>query len=178
KNDEEKVRAYLGIEKALRQVIAYQKEDYSDTEIKEKQGELNRIYDEFSKKYGILNSKANKKLFREDANYSLLSTLEKLDKEGNFIEKSDIFTKRTIKKAVAIEHTDNLTEALILSISQKGKVNFEYMEKLTEKTRGEIIEGLKGEIFLNLDGFDPSDTTPFSSAIDLGDFSRSYVTAD
>ncbi|WP_236564329.1 helicase-related protein [Streptococcus halichoeri] len=178
KNAEEKVRAYLGIEKALRQVIAYQKEDYSDTEIKEKQGELNRIYDEFSKKYGILNSKANKKLFREDANYSLLSTLEKLDKEGNFIEKSDIFTKRTIKKAVAIEYTDNLTEALILSVSQKGKVNFDYMEKLTEKTRGEIIEGLKGEIFLNLDGFDPSDMTPFSSAIDLGDFSRSYVTAD
>ncbi|KYM37606.1 helicase [Fusobacterium necrophorum subsp. funduliforme] len=178
KNDEEKVKGYLEIEKALRQVITYQKEDYSDVEIKEKQGDLNRLYDEFSKKYGILNSKANKKLFREDANYSLLSTLEKLDKEGNFIGKSDVFTKRTIKKAVAITHTDNLTEALILSISQKGKVNFDYMEKLTEKTRGEIIEGLKGEIFLNLDGFDPSDTTPFSSAIDLGDFSRSYVTAD
>lgn len=178
KVDEEKVKAYLEIEKTLRQVIAYQKEDYSDTEIKEKQEDLNRLYDEFSKKYGILNSKANKKLFREDANYSLLSTLEKLDKEGNFIEKSDIFTKRTIKKAVAITHTDNLTEALILSISQKGKVNFDYIEKLTEKTRGEIIEGLKGEIFLNLDGFDPSDTTPFSSAVDLGDFSRSYVTAD
>ena len=178
KVDEEKVKAYLEIEKTLRQVIAYQKEDYSDTEIKEKQEDLNRLYDEFSKKYGILNSKANKKLFREDANYSLLSTLEKLDKEGNFIEKSDIFTKRTIKKAVAITHTDNLIEALILSISQKGKVNFDYIEKLTEKTRGEIIEGLKGEIFLNLDGFDPSDTTPFSSAVDLGDFSRSYVTAD
>ena len=178
KVDEEKVKAYLEIEKTLRQVIAYQKEDYSDTEIKEKQEDLNRLYDEFSKKYGILNSKANKKLFREDANYSLLSTLEKLDKEGNFIEKSDIFTKRTIKKAVAITHTDNLTEALILSISQKGKVNFDYIEKLTEKTRGEIIEGLKGEIFLNLDGFDPSDTTPFSSAVDLGDFSRAYVTAD
>ena len=178
KVDEEKVKAYLEIEKTLRQVITYQKEDYSDTEIKEKQGDLNHLYDEFSKKYGILNSKANKKLFREDANYSLISTLEKLDKEGNFIEKSDIFTKRTIKKAVAIEHTNNLTEALILSVSQKGKVNFDYMEKLTEKTRGEIIEGLKGEIFLNLDGFDPSDTTPFSSAIDLGDFSRSYVTAD
>lgn len=178
KVDEEKVKSYLEIEKILRQVISYQKEDYSDTEIKEKQEDLNRLYDEFSKKYGILNSKANKKLFREDANYSLLSTLEKLDKEGKFIEKSDIFTKRTIKKAVAITHTDNLTEALILSISQKGKVNFDYIEKLTEKTRGEIIEGLKGEIFLNLDGFNPSDTTPFSSAVDLGDFSRSYVTAD
>lgn len=178
KVDEEKVKSYLEIEKILRQVISYQKEDYSDTEIKEKQEDLNHLYDEFSKKYGILNSKANKKLFHEDANYSLLSTLEKLDKEGNFIGKSDIFTKRTIKKAVAITHTDNLTEALILSISQKGKVNFDYIEKLTEKTRGEIIEGLKGEIFLNLDGFDPSDTTPFSSAVDLGDFSRSYVTAD
>lgn len=178
KVDEEKVKAYLEIEKTLRQVIAYQKEDYSDTEIKEKQEDLNRLYDEFSKKYGILNSKANKKLFREDANYSLLSTLEKLDKEGNFIEKSDIFTKRTIKKAVAITHTDNLTEALILSISQKGKVNFDYMEELTGKSRKEIIEGLKGEIFLNLDRFEPSDTTPFSSAVDLGDFSRSYVSAD
>ena len=178
KTDEEKVKAYLEIEKTLRQVITYQKEDYSDTEIKEKQVDLNRLYDDFSKKYGILNSNANKKLFREDANYSLLSTLEKLDKEGNFTGKSDIFTKRTIKKAVAITHTDNLTEALILSISQKGKVNFDYMEKLTEKTRGEIIEGLKGEIFLNLDSFEPSDINPFSSAINLGDFSRAYVTAD
>ena len=178
KSDEDKVKAYLEIERTLRQVITYQKEDYSDTEIKEKQMDLNHLYDEFSKKYGILNSKVNKKIFREDANYSLLSTLEKLDKEGNFTGKSDIFTKRTIKKAIAITHTDNLTEALILSISQKGKVNFDYIEKLTEKTRGEIIGGLKGEIFLNLDGFDPSDTTPFSSAVDLGDFSRSYVTAD
>ena len=178
KVDEEKVKAYLEIEKVLRQVIAYQKEDYSDIEIKEKQEDLNRLYDEFSKKYGILNSKANKKLFREDANYSLLSTLEKLDKEGNFIEKSDIFTKRTIKKAVAITHTDNLTEALILSISQKGNVHFDYMEELTGKSRKEIIEGLKGEIFLNLDRFEPTDITPFLSAVDLGDFSRTYVSAD
>ena len=178
KVDEEKVKSYLEIEKNLRQVITYQKEDHSDTEIKEKQGDLNRLYDEFSKKYGILNSKANKKLFREDANYSLLSTLEKLDKEGNFVGKSDIFTKRTIKKAVAITHTDNLTEALILSISQKGNVHFDYMEELTGKSRKEIIEGLKGEIFLNLDSFEPSDLAPFSSAIDLGDFSRPYVSAD
>ena len=178
KTDEEKVKAYLKIEKALRQVITYQKEDYSDEEIKEKQGQLNRLYDEFSKKYGILNSKANKKLFREDANYSLLSTLEKLDKEGNFIGKSDIFTKRTIKKAVAITHTNNLMQALILSVSQKGNVNFDYIKELTDKTRAEIIDGLKGEIFLNLDSFEPTEITPFTSAIDLGDFSRAYVTSD
>ena len=178
KTDEEKVKAYLKIEKALRQVITYQKEDYSDEEIKEKQGQLNRLYDEFSKKYGILNSKVNKKLFREDANYSLLSTLEKLDKEGAFIGKSDIFTKRTIKKAVAITHTNNLMQALILSVSQKGNVNFDYIKELTDKTRAEIIDGLKGEIFLNLDSFEPTEITPFTSAIDLGDFSRAYVTAD
>ena len=178
KSDEYKVKAYLEIERTLRQVITYQKEDYSDTEIKEKQMDLNHLYDEFSKKYGILNSKVNKKIFREDANYSLLSTLEKLDKEGNFTGKSDIFTKRTIKKAVAITHADNLTEALILSVSQKGNIHFDYMEELTGKSRKEIIEGLKGEIFLNLDSFEPSDTTPFSSAMDLGDFSRAYVTAD
>ena len=178
KSDEDKVKAYLEIERTLRQVITYQKEDHSDTEIKEKQRDLNHLYDEFSKKYGILNSKVNKKIFREDANYSLLSTLEKLDKEGNFTGKSDIFTKRTIKKAVAITHADNLTEALILSVSQKGNIHFDYMEELTGKSRKEIIEGLKGEIFLNLDSFEPSDTTPFSSAMDLGDFSRAYVTAD
>lgn len=178
KTDEEKVKAYLKIEKALRQVITYQKEDYSDEEIKEKQGQLNRLYDEFSKKYGILNSKVNKKLFREDANYSLLSTLEKLDKEGAFIGKSDIFTKRTIKKAVAITHTNNLMQALILSVSQKGNVNFDYIKELTDKTRAEIIDGLKGEIFLNLDSFEPTEITPFTSAIDLGDFSRAYVTSD
>ena len=178
KADEEKIGAYLEIEKALRGVITYQKEDYPEGEIKALQGRLNKLYDEFSNKYGLINSRANKRLLQEDANYSLVSTLENLNKEGNFIGKSDIFTKRTIKKAEVIEHTDNLTEALILSISQKGNVNFEYMEELTGNIRKELIEGLKGEIFLNLDSFEPSDMTPFSSAKDLGDFSRNYVSAD
>lgn len=178
KADEEKIGAYLEIEKALRGVITYQKEDYPEEEIKALQGRLNKLYDDFSNKYGLINSRANKRLLQEDANYSLVSTLENLNKEGNFIGKSDIFTKRTIKKAMVIEHTDNLTEALILSISQKGNVNFEYMEELTGKIRKELIEGLKGEIFLNLDSFEPSDMTPFSSALDLVDFSREYVSAD
>ena len=178
KADEEKIGAYLEIEKALRGVITYQKEDYPEEEIKSLQGRLNKLYDDFSNKYGLINSRANKRLLQEDANYSLVSTLENLDKEGNFSGKSDIFTKRTIKKAMVIEHTDSLSEALILSISQKGNVNFEYMEKLTGKIRKELIEGLKGEIFLNLDSFEPSDITPFLSALDLGDFSRDYVSAD
>ena len=178
KADEEKIGAYLEIEKALRGVITYQKEDYPEEEIKALQGRLNKLYDDFSNKYGLINSRANKRLLQEDANYSLVSTLENLNKEGNFIGKSDIFTKRTIKKAMVIEHTDSLTEALILSISQKGNVNLEYMEELTGNIRKELIEGLKGEIFLNLDSFEPSDITPFSSALDLGDFSRNYVSAD
>ena len=178
KADEEKIGAYLEIEKALRGVITYQKEDYPEEEIKSLQGRLNKLYDDFSNKYGLINSRANKRLLQEDANYSLVSTLENLDKEGNFSGKSDIFTKRTIKKAMVIEHTDSLSEAMILSISQKGNVNFEYMEKLTGKIRKELIEGLKGEIFLNLDSFEPSDITPFLSALDLGDFSRDYVSAD
>ena len=176
--DKDKVKEYLRLNESLRKVITYQKEDYSDEEIKKEQENLNKFYDDFSSKHGRLNSKTNKKLFREDANFSLISTLEKLDKEGNFIGKSDIFNKRTIKKAVIIDHTDRAIDALVLSISQKGKINFDYMEELTGKTRDKLIEELKGEIFLNLDSFEPNDINPFKSANELGDFSRPYVSAD
>lgn len=176
--DKDKVKEYLRLNESLRKVITYQKEDYSDEEIKKEQENLNKFYDDFNSKHGRLNSKNNKKLFREDANFSLISTLEKLDKEGNFIGKSDIFNKRTIKKAVIIDHTDRAIDALVLSISQKGKINFDYMEELTGKTRDKLIEELKGEIFLNLDSFEPNDINPFKSANELGDFSRPYVSAD
>lgn len=176
--DKDKVKEYLRLNESLRKVITYQKEDYSDEEIKKEQENLNKFYDDFNSKHGRLNSKTNKKLFREDANFSLISTLEKLDKEGNFIGKSDIFNKRTIKKAVIIDYTDRAIDALVLSISQKGKINFDYMEELTGKTRDKLIEELKGEIFLNLDSFEPNDMNPFKSAKELGDFSRPYVSAD
>ncbi len=176
--DKDKVKKYLRLNESLRKVITYQREDYSDEEIKKEQESLNKFYDDFNSKHGRLNSKTNKKLFREDANFSLISTLEKLDKEGNFIGKSDIFNKRTIKKAVIIDHTDRAIDALVLSISQKGKINFDYMEELTGKTRDKLIEELKGEIFLNLDSFEPNDINPFKSANELGDFSRPYVSAD
>ncbi len=176
--DKDKVKEYLRLNESLRKVITYQREDYSDEEIKKEQENLNKFYDDFNSKHGRLNSKTNKKLFREDANFSLISTLEKLDKEGNFIGKSDIFNKRTIKKAVIIDHTDRAIDALVLSISQKGKINFDYMEELTGKSRDKLIEELKGEIFLNLDSFEPNDINPFKSAKELGDFSRPYVSAD
>lgn len=176
--DKDKVKKYLRLNESLRKVITYQREDYSDEDIKKEQENLNKFYDDFNSKHGRLNSKTNKKLFREDANFSLISTLEKLDKEGNFIGKSDIFNKRTIKKAVIIDYTDRAIDALVLSISQKGKINFDYMEELTGKTRDKLIEELKGEIFLNLDSFEPNDMNPFKSAKELGDFSRPYVSAD
>lgn len=176
--DKDKVKKYLRLNESLRKVITYQREDYSDEDIKKEQENLNKFYDDFNSKHGRLNSKTNKKLFREDANFSLISTLEKLDKEGNFIGKSDIFSKRTIKKAVIIDHTDRAIDALVLSISQKGKINFDYMEELTGKSRDKLIEELKGEIFLNLDSFEPNDINPFKSAKELGDFSRPYVSAD
>lgn len=176
--DKDKVKEYLRLNESLRKVITYQREDYSDEEIKKEQENLNKFYDDFNSEHGRLNSKTNKKLFREDANFSLISTLEKLDKEGNFIGKSDIFNKRTIKKAVIIDHTDRAIDALVLSISQKGKINFDYMEELTGKSRDKLIEELKGEIFLNLDSFEPNDINPFKSAKELGDFSRPYVSAD
>lgn len=176
--DKDKVKEYLRLNESLRKVITYQREDYSDEDIKKEQENLNKFYDDFNSKHGRLNSKTNKKLFREDANFSLISTLEKLDKEGNFIGKSDIFNKRTIKKAVIIDHTDRAIDALVLSISQKGKINFDYMEELTGKSRDKLIEELKGEIFLNLDSFEPNDINPFKSAKELGDFSRPYVSAD
>lgn len=176
--DKDKVKEYLRLNESLRKVITYQREDYSDEEIKKEQENLNKFYDDFNSKHGRLNSKTNKKLFREDANFSLILTLEKLDKKGNFIGKSDIFNKRTIKKAVIIDHTDRAIDALVLSISQKGKINFDYMEELTGKTRDKLIEELKGEIFLNLDSFEPNDINPFKSANELGDFSRPYVSAD
>nr|WP_229771264.1 SNF2-related protein [Anaerococcus porci] len=176
--DKDKVKEYLRLNESLRKVITYQRENFSDEKIKKEQENLNNLYDNFSTKYGRINSKANKKLFREDANFSLISTLEKLDKEGNFIGKSDIFIKRTIKKAIVIDHVDKPIDALVLSISQKGKINFDYMEELTGKSRDKLIEELKGEIFLNLDFFEPNDIKPFKSAKDLGDFSRPYVSAD
>ena len=177
-NDEEKIKAYIEIEKTLRNVILYQKEDYANEVIEKEQRRLNTLYDDFSKKYGLINSKLNKRILREDSSYPLISTLENLNRKGNFIGKSDIFTKRTIKKASVITHTDNLTQALILSISQKGRIDFDYMGELTGKERRKLIEGLKGEIFLNLDTFEPADTTPFSAALNGEDFSRAYVSAD
>ena len=150
KSEKEKVIAYIGVRNALDDVIKSRKENVSDEAVKAAQDRLNEVYDTFSKKYGFINGQGNTRLFRQDAAFPLVSSAEVLDEDRKFVSKGDIFTKRTIAVAKPIEHVDTSPEALVLSISQKGKIDFSYMERLTGKDRKTLIEELKGEIFLNL----------------------------
>ena len=148
--DIRKIEKYIELSQTLRNVIQIQKEDITDERLAKEQEKLNNIYDDFFNRYGSLNSYVNSKILREDSTYPLLSATEVLDEQGNFKRKGDIFFKRTIKKPVAIEKVDTPQEALILSISQKGKVDLEYMESLTNIDKSDIINDLKGQIFLDI----------------------------
>lgn len=160
-----KVKHYIDLTKSLREVIFLQKENYSDEEIRTSQEKLNKVYDSFKEKYDFLNSKQNNKLLSVDSNYPLVSSIEKLE-EGKFKRKSDIFFKRTIKSKVIVDKVDTKEEALILSIAQKGKVDLEYMQSLTNASKEEIIEELKGGIFLDINEFNKEE------------FNFNYVTRD
>ena len=149
--DTEKIKSYVELTNALRTVIAIQKGNNSDEALYKSQEVLNTAYDNFYNKYGSLNLASNIKLLQEDSSFPLVSSIEITDEKGNYKGKGDIFSKRTIKRSVPIEKVDTATEALILSISQKAKVDFEYMEKLTNKNKDELINELKGQIFLNID---------------------------
>ena len=154
KENKEKFFEYIDLSNSIRNVIYLQKENGTDEEIKKAQDNLNKIYDNFTKRYGLINSNQNNKLFKEDASYSLLSSVELIDDKGNFIGKGDIFSKRTIKKATVVDKVETSSEALILSVSQKAKVDFNYMEKLTGKERNALIKELKGQIFANIENDD------------------------
>ncbi len=110
-----------------------QLQEYPDTVIKEKQAELNSLYDAFSKKYGLINSQTNKRAFNQDSSYCLLCSLEKLDDEGNFKGKADMFSKRTIKKAEVVTSVDTAAEALAVSLWEKARVDLDYMAELRKK---------------------------------------------
>jgi len=187
-SNKEKIKDYLAINEALKEVIYRQKEDFSDSEVKEAQERLNEVYDAFSKKHGFINSLSNTRALREDSNFPLVSSIEILDDEDQFKEKGDIFSKRTITKAKVVDHVDTSLEALVLSVSEKGMVNFPYMEDLTGKDRGTLIEELQGEIYLNLDEKPNVNTffsiniedgdLPFASANNSDSYKYRYVTAD
>jgi len=187
--DKEKIKDYLKLNAALKDVIYLQKEDFSEDEIKVSQEKLNEVYDSFSKKHGFINNKSNTRALKDDSNFPLVSSLEIIDDDKNFKSKSDIFTKRTITKAVVVDRVDTSLEALVLSVSQKGYVDFEYMENLTEKDRNTIISELRGEIFLNIReentrfnqvfSFDLEDgDLPFKCSDENNSFKYTYVTKD
>ena len=146
---ENRIKGLIGIRECVRQLIAYQTEDYPDTMIEAEQARLNALYDAFSAKYGIINSRANKSVFNTDNSYFLLSSLEVLDDEGNFVRKADMFSRRTIKQRIEITHVDTASEALAVSLAEKAYVDMDYMMELSNKTEEEICNDLRGVIFLN-----------------------------
>lgn len=146
---QERIKGMVGIRNCTPELINLQLEEYPDTVIKEKQAELNSFYDAFSKKHGLINSQTNKRAFNQDSSYCLLCSLEKLDDEGNFKGKADMFTKRTIKKAEVVTSVDTASEALAVSLSEKARVDLDYMAELTGKDVGTVKEELTGIIFQN-----------------------------
>ncbi len=146
---QERIKGMVAIRDCTQELISLQLEEYPDTAITEKQAELNSLYDSFSKKYGIISSQTNRRAFNQDSSYCLLCSLEKTDDEGNFKGKADIFTKRTIKKAEVVTSVDTATEALAVSLSEKAKVDLDYMAELSGKDTDTIKEELAGVIFQN-----------------------------
>ena len=144
-----RIKGMIEIRDCVRTLIEYQTEDYSDNQITEKQQELNKLYDDFSKKYGLINSRANNLAFHVDSSYFLLCSLEMLDDEGNFRRKADMFSKRTIKQKVSISKVDTASEALALSLAEKAGIDIEYMSNLTGKSEEQLADDLKNVIFLN-----------------------------
>lgn len=146
---ESRIKGMIAIRDCVRTLIEYQTEDYPDADIQAEQEKLNGLYDDFSKKYGMINARANNSAFSSDSSYCLLSSLEVLDDEGNFVRKADMFTKRTIKQKVTVLAVDTASEAYALSIAEKAKIDMPYMSQLTGKTEQELFDDLKGVIFLN-----------------------------
>ena len=146
---ENRIKGMIGIRDCVRNLIELQTENYPDSDIKQAQEKLNRLYDDFTKKYGLINSRTNISAFRDDSSYALLSALEVLDENGELERKADLFTKRTIKPHTPITKVDTASEALAVSIGEKAEVDMEYMSKLCGKTEQEIFADLKGVIFLN-----------------------------
>ena len=144
-----RIKGLISLRESVRHLIELQTEDYPDSEIRKEQENLNRLYDTFTKKYGMINSRANNAAFSEDSSYYLLSALEVLDNDGNLIRKADMFSKRTIKPHTPVTSVDTASEALAISIGEKACVDMAYMEELTGKEEGQIYETLKGVIFLN-----------------------------
>lgn len=146
---ENRIKGLIEIRNSVRHLLELQTEDYPDSDIKAEMQRLNTLYDEYTKKYGFISSRANNMAFSRDSSYSLLSSLEVLDEDGNLERKADIFFKRTVKAHKPVTSVDTATEALAVSMGEKAEVDMDYMCELTGKSEQEIYDELQGVIFLN-----------------------------
>ena len=172
---ENRIRGMIELRECTRRLIEYQTEGYPDEDIAAEQQKLNALYDSFTAKYGLLNSRGNKLAFSEDSSYCLLCSLEVLDEQGNLKRKADMFTRRTIRPHVAVTSVDTASEALAVSISEKARVDMEYMAELSGKSPEELEKELAGVIYRDIRcAENPEDILP-----SLADLSRyPLVTAD
>lgn len=144
---ENRVKGLIEIRDCVRTLLEYQTEDYPDEDINREQVKLNQLYDRFTKKYGLINSRGNNSAFSNDSSYYLLCSLEILDENGNLARKADMFTKRTIKPKTEITSVDNANDALIVSLSEKARVDITFMQKLCNMDMDKMLKDLDGEIF-------------------------------
>ena len=162
---ENRIKGMIAIRDCVRNLIEMQTADYPDYEVEKEQQKLNKLYDTFSKKYGLINSRANVSAFSQDSSFALLSALEVLDENGELERKADMFTKRTIKPHTPVTSVDTASEALAVSMGEKAQVDMEYMCSLTGKTEEELYQELKGVIFLNpMYGYGGSDEQKYLMA--------------
>ena len=146
---ENRIKGMIGIRDCVRNLIELQTEDYPDSEIKQAQEKLNTLYDSFTNKYGLINSRANTSAFSDDSSYALLSALEVINEDGELERKADMFFKRTIKPHKPVTEVDTADEALAVSMGEKATIDMEYMMELSGKSEEELFADLKGVIFLN-----------------------------
>ena len=146
---ENRIKGMIGIRDCVRNLIELQTEDYPDSEIKQAQEKLNTLYDSFTKKYGLINIRANTSAFSDDSSYALLSALEVINEDGELERKADMFFKRTIKPHKPVTEVDTADEALAVSMGEKAAIDMEYMMELSGKSEEELFADLKGVIFLN-----------------------------
>ncbi len=151
KTAESRIKGMIELRDCVRTLLEYQTEDYPEAEIKDQQAKLNALYDDFTKKYGLINSRGNAIAFDQDSSYFLLCSLEVLDEDGQLKRKADLFTKRTIRSHKPAERVDTAVEALALSIGEKAHVDMDYMSRLTGKDEETLCSELTGVVFLNPD---------------------------
>ena len=172
---ENRIRGMIHLRDCVRKLIDYQTEGYPDEDIQREQRNLNDLYDDYTKKYGLLCSRGNSLAFSDDSSYFLLCSLEVLDEEGNFKRKADMFTKRTIRPHVAVTTVDTASEALAVSIAEKARVDMPFMAELSGKTEEELEAELTGVIFRNIHTAESKEDIPLAHT-DLERYE--FVTAD